>query len=325
MLSGGLDSLLTVKTLLDLGLDVHPVHLVMPFGIPSDKPLRVEKACAGIGIKPVIISRGRAFMDMVRKPRFGYGKNMNPCIDCRIAMFKNAKRIMREVGGDFIATGEVIGQRPMSQRRDAMSLIDREADVKGLILRPLCAKNLEPSIAEINGLVDREKLYDYTGRSRKPQIALAKKLGITDYPTPAGGCEVTEPGFSARLRHLFEITEKDEVDDWNMLLVGRHIILGPKTKAIVSRNEKENKWLEKFSKDGDGILEPVNFPGPTAAITGSHNQEDVSFLAAVMLKYGKPPSDGKEGEVEYRFQGKRSIVKIKHGATQDQIAPKLVS
>ena len=204
--------------------------------------MKIIQACAGIGIKPVIISRGRAFMDMVRKPRFGYGKNMNPCIDCRIAMFKNAKRIMREVGGDFIATGEVIGQRPMSQRRDAMSLIDREADVKGLILRPLCAKNLEPSIAEINGLVDREKLYDYTGRSRKPQIALAKKLGITDYPTPAGGCEVTEPGFSARLRHLFEITEKDEVDDWNMLLVGRHIILGPKTKAIVSRNEKENKW-----------------------------------------------------------------------------------
>lgn len=324
MLSGGLDSILVVKTLMDLGIDVHPVHLVMPFGIPKEGPTEAERVCRQIGVQPVIVSRGEKFFELVRNPRFGYGKNMNPCIDCRIAMLKKAKEIMHEVDGDFIATGEVVGQRPMSQRKDAMHQVENLADVKGYLLRPLCAKHFEPTIAESKGLIDREKLYDFAGRGRKSQISLAKKLGITDYPAPAGGCELTMPGFSNRLRHLFEMTEKTEANDWNMLLVGRHLILGPHTKAVISREEKENKWLKKFVKYGDGLIEPVNFSGPSATIVGAHDIETVRYIGSVILRYGKMPEEGQQAEVEYVIEGKSALIKIDAPASPMQIAPNLI-
>jgi len=325
MLSGGLDSLLVVKTLIDLDIEVHAVHMVMPFGIPGQGPKKIEQVCKQMGVKLVIESRGENFFDLVRNPRFGYGKNMNPCIDCRIAMLKRAKQIMHEVGADFIATGEVVGQRPMSQRKEAMNQIENLAGVKGFVLRPLCAKHFEPTIVENNGLIDREKLYGIAGRGRKEQISLAEKIGITSYPAPAGGCELTVPGFSNRLRHLLEMMEETEVDDWNMLSVGRHLVLGPDTKAVISREEKENVWLKKFTKTSDGLLEPVNFSGPTAAIVGEHNLDTAKYIGSVMLRYGKVLEQGEDVKAQYMINGNTTQITIEGPASKAQIAAKLIS
>lgn len=285
-MSGGLDSVLASKYLMTLGVDLIGFHHTMPFGLPLGGPSNAERLAKQIGLPLIIESRGEAFFKLVENPLHGYGAHLNPCIDCRIMGLRRAKELMVETGAQFVVTGEVLGQRPMSQRKDAMRIIDRDADLEGLILRPLCAKNMPPTLVEQNGWVDRDKMLDFKGRGRKQQIALAKKLGVVDFPNPAGGCVLTEPQFSKKVAHLLEFRPNPTTMDWNMLCVGRHIILNPKTKAVVSRDEKENDWVKAFTQKMDVYLEPVNFLGPSAAICGPYTTEDIALVGSMMLSYG---------------------------------------
>jgi len=247
LLSGGLDSTLAVKLLIDQGIEVIAFNMITPFCTCTRKGCKHEagKVAKQFGIPVKIIGVGEDYIEMIKNPKHGYGSNMNPCIDCRIFMFKKAKTYMEEIGAQFIFTGEVLGQRPMSQHRRAMKMIEKETELQGLILRPLSAKLLSPTIPETQKWVDREKLLDIQGRRRLPQIELAKKIGVKDYPCPGGGCRLTDPQFAKRLKEALDHGE-DTIRDIQLLKYGRHIRLPSGAKAIVGRNEEENKLLLQF-------------------------------------------------------------------------------
>ncbi|MDP3804786.1 MAG: hypothetical protein Q8Q87_04470, partial [Candidatus Omnitrophota bacterium] len=204
LLSGGLDSILAAKLVLEQGIEVEAINFLTIFCTCTHKGCQhaATQAAKTLNIPLKIFNITEEYLEVIKNPKHGYGSNMNPCIDCRIFIFKKAKDYMKEAGASFIVTGEVLGERPMSQRRDAILLIEKEAGLKGLILRPLSAKLFEPTIPEKEGIVDRAKLLDISGRSRKPQIVLAKKFAIFDYPCPAGGCLLTDPGFAKRMKDL---------------------------------------------------------------------------------------------------------------------------
>jgi len=226
-------------------------------------------------------------LDVVKHPKHGYGSNMNPCIDCRIFMLKKAKAYMESAGASFIITGEVLGQRPMSQRRDSMRLIEKEAGLEGFILRPLSAKLLPASIPEKEGWVDREKLLNMQGRSRKPQIRLADHFDIRDYPCPAGGCLLTDPGFAQRMKDLMDHNPNFSLNDVHLLKVGRHFRLSPKTKVIVGRNEEENRKIQTFSQEKDILLKVSKFPGPLSLLRGKLDDGDIRRAAGITAYYSK--------------------------------------
>lgn len=202
-------------------------------------------------------------------------------------MFRKAGEYMKEIGASFVVTGEVLGQRPMSQRRDAMCLIDRESGLRGLILRPLSARVLEPTIPEEKGWVDRTRLLSITGRSRKPQIALADDLDLTDYPCPAGGCLLTDPVFAERVRDLLDHAGRLSLDDVRLLKVGRHFRLSPHAKAVVGRNEQENDELARLVQEGDTVLQAVDAPGPLTLVRGGVGDREIRLAASVTVRYGK--------------------------------------
>ncbi|OHB94030.1 MAG: hypothetical protein A2Z58_02365, partial [Planctomycetes bacterium RIFCSPHIGHO2_12_42_15] len=227
LLSGGLDSTLAIRVIQQQGIEVIALNFVTVFcRCTSHGSCKLEavKVSEKFGIPIKVINTTERFLELVKKPKFGYGKNMNPCIDCRINIFRIAGEYMREIGADFIITGEVLGQRPMSQRKEAMKIIDKEANLTGLVLRPLCAKHMEPTIPEKLGIVDREQLLQIRGRSRKNQIQLADVFQIKDYPCSAGGCLLTDPEFAHRMRDLVNTCDAN-VNDVNLLKVGRHFRL----------------------------------------------------------------------------------------------------
>jgi len=221
---------------------------------------------------------------VLEKPAHGYGANMNPCIDCRILFFKKSRELMEQSGSSFIITGEVLGQRPMSQFRRQMNLIEREAGLEGLVVRPLSAKLLAPTIPEKNGWISRDRMLDIAGRSRKPQIALARDLGINDYPCAAGGCLLTDPEFAGRIRDLIYHDELD-MQNINLLKSGRYFRLSPSAKLIVGRNEGENKMLAMLAKDGDYLFEPQGINGPAAVGKGSFSQELLELSRRIVARY----------------------------------------
>ena len=289
LLSGGLDSRLAIRVIQEQGIEVECLNFVTLFcQYASTKGYRTDGIVAAeqLGVPVTVINSGREFLDIVKHPRHGRGKNMNPCIDCRIFMLKKAGEYMRETGSDFIITGEVVGQRPMSQRKQAMAQIDREAGLIGHVLRPLCAKHLEPTISERDGLVDRERLLAIKGRSRKEQMALAEMFGISDYPCPAGGCLLTDPQFAHRLKELLDHKDAD-MNDVHLLKVGRHFRLDEKTKTIVGREEKENTTIASFAHEGDLLIEAAEFPGPTSLLQGDASDANLATAAAITVKYGK--------------------------------------
>jgi hypothetical protein len=216
---------------------------------------------------------------------------MNPCIDCHALMIRTAGDLLEEEGARFIITGEVLGQRPMSQNRKALSVVESESGYPHLILRPLSAKRLPPTLPEEEGWVDRVALKGFSGRSRKPQMALARELGIRDYPSPAGGCLLTDQTFSKRLRDLFGTDPRPRVRDIEALKVGRHFRVGPTTKVILGRNQRENQDLQALADRGDTLIHPVGVPGPTALVPGGAEPPEMETAAAITAAY----SDGKEG------------------------------
>jgi tRNA U34 2-thiouridine synthase MnmA/TrmU len=231
-----------------------------------------------------IIGYKEEYIALVKNPKYGYGKNMNPCIDCRIFMFSKAREIMEETSVDFVFTGEVLGERPMSQNLRAMKIIEKESGLEGRLLRPLCAKHLPPTIVEKQGIVDRDRLLSITGRSRKPQISLAQSLGIDDYPCPAGGCRLTEPNFARRLRDAFKHNE-DSLLDITLLRYGRHFRLASGAKVIVGRNEQENKILAGSASENRILLEVKDVKGPIALIYKHNGKGDIELAARICLAY----------------------------------------
>ena len=295
LLSGGLDSTLAVKLILDQGIEVEALNFVTPFCTCNRKGRCEARHVADeLGIPCKTISLTEGFFRVIREPRYGYGSGMNPCLDCRILMFSRARERMEEIGAAFVFTGEVLGQRPMSQHRQAMRIIDRESGLDGRLLRPLSARLLEPTIPEKEGLVDREKLLAIQGRSRKPQMALAEEYGIADYPCPAGGCLLTDPGFARRMRDLVRFRPDFDVNDVNLLKVGRHFRLSPGAKAVVGRNEEENRRLQILARQGDFLFEVKGCGSPITLLRGEAGEEEIHLAAAITARY----SDAQGNEVE---------------------------
>lgn len=263
LLSGGLDSILAVKILQEQGIKVVGVSFKSCF---FDEKT-AKKAADNLKIPLRVVDFSFGHLKMVKNPKYGYGKTMNPCIDCHIMMLAEARKIMEKEKFDFVATGEVLGERPMSQNQKALGLIEKESFLTGYLLRPLSAKLLKPTVPEKEGLVDRNKLLAISGRSRKKQIELAKKWRIDDYPTPAGGCLLTDFEFGKKLKDLFAVNPKCGDNDIQLLKYGRHFwAAADKTKIIVGRNEKENGILQKLAGKRDVLIEMEEYPGPLTLV-----------------------------------------------------------
>lgn len=302
LLSGGLDSTLAARMVLDQGVGLEALNFMTVFCTCTNRGatcLASQKAVETLGIPLKVFNVSEEYLDVVKHPRHGYGRNMNPCIDCRIFMLKKTKAYMEESGALFIVTGEVLGQRPMSQRRDAMRLIEKEAGLEGLILRPLSAKFLPVTVPEREGWIDREKLLNIQGRSRKPQMKLAQQFGIHDYPCPAGGCLLTDPGFGRRIKDLMDHRPDFSLNDVHLLKMGRHFRLSPAVKLVVGRDEEENQKIETFSREGDVLLKTVCYPGPLSLLRGEADETEMERAASITARYSKAKGIEK---VEVRYQ-----------------------
>ncbi len=289
LFSGGLDSSLAILLILKQNIEVTALTFLTHFGCDivdksscSADPYPVSEK---FGFNVRLVHLGQKFVDMVINPEYGYGKNMNPCIDCRILMLREAKQYMDLVGADFIITGEVIGQRPKSQYRNSLNTVIRESNLKGYLVRPLSAKLLPETIPEQNGLLDRNLLEDISGRSRKRQMALAEEFGLEDYPSPAAGCLLTDPAYSQRLKDLIDHAPKVDFNDLNLLRVGRHFRLNEQAKIIVGRNEEENAKIVKYAKPGNIMLEALGTGSPISLLISSQNDEYIQKAAAITARY----------------------------------------
>ncbi|RJQ45654.1 MAG: DUF814 domain-containing protein [Nitrospiraceae bacterium] len=287
--SGGLDSTLAILVMLKQGVDVTALTFLNHFGCDISDRSSCSKdpfaASVKFGFQVKLSHLSDKFLNIVKNPRYGHGKNMNPCIDCRLLMLKEAKEFMKLTSADFIITGEVLGQRPMSQRKNCFPMIDKAADLKGLVLRPLSAKFLPVTSPEEKGLVNRELLYGFTGRSRKPQIALAAEFGLTEYPAPAGGCLLTEPNYSYRLKDLLEHNAAPSHKDINFLRVGRHFRYSSDCKIAIGRDENENKTIKSLAEPDDCILKVQSHAGPLTIILGNVSDNAIALAASLCVRY----------------------------------------
>lgn len=292
--------MLAAKVVMEQGIHVEGINFFTGFCVEGHthairekdraKPKRNNALWVAeqLGIKLHIIDVIEPYKQVLLNPKHGYGANLNPCLDCKCFMVGQALQWMREHDFDFIITGEVIGQRPMSQRADTMPVVQEESGAGDLLLRPLCAKNLPPTLPEREGWIDREKLYDFSGRSRKPQMALAKQFGFTDYATPAGGCcFLTDENYSRKLSDLWQArhSREYELDDIMLLKVGRHIRPSERFKLIIGREEGENKFLEGYRKQFLH-LRSVSHTGPLVLIDGDVGEEDLQLAARITARFG---------------------------------------
>jgi tRNA U34 2-thiouridine synthase MnmA/TrmU len=304
LISGGLDSTLALMIMKEHGVQVDAVNFYTGFCVAEHRrricgsgkkgPVRNEALRAGADaeIEVDFVDVSADYLSVVAHPKYGYGSAINPCIDCRIFMLRKAGERMMRTGARFIFTGEVLGQRPMSQRMNQLKLIERESDLRGLLLRPLSAKLLDPTVPEKEGWVDRERLYGISGRGRKEQVRLAEKYGIRDYPQPAGGCcFLTDKSYARRLRDLFQYKGKDLVTEEDVILlkVGRHFRISDRAKVIVGRDERENAFLAQYA-DGRCSLRVLGFEGPLTLMEGDASDEDRRVAAQITARY----SDGRK-------------------------------
>lgn len=281
LLSGGLDSILAARTVMEQGIEVIGLCFVTPFFGPE----HARKAAAQLGIKMIEHDFTADYFEMMKNPRYGFGGNMNPCIDCHGMMLRTAHGLLEKHGASFLITGEVMGERPMSQTKGGLNAVLKLSADRDLILRPLSAKLLAPSKPEREGWVDREKLHDLSGRGRKRQEEMAKNFGIRDYPQPAGGCLLTEPGYSSRLKELLrhEGLVRREVE---LLAAGRHFRIAPKVKLAVGRNKAENEVLLKMTGEGDLVIRPDhNVKGPVGLLRGNPDEAGLALALRIVARY----------------------------------------
>lgn len=328
LFSGGLDSILATRLIMDQGIEVEAVQFVTPFfnyDILDDPHAYKQKIQKKYGIKVLIEDISGGYLRLLHNPIHGFGKNFNPCIDCKIMMFSRAKQLLAERGASFLISGEVLGQRPMSQRRDTMNVIERDSGTRSILLRPLCAQLMDQTEAELKGLVDRKKLLRMSGRSRSPQIALAAKFGITDFPSPAGGCILADPILSKRIAQLYASdtalkAAEISVPDIRVLLVGRQFMLPGGGWLIVGRDEKDNIKLEKLIQPEDAVLLMEEWPGPLAILKKAGSQypdpekleRDLQLAASLVVRYGRKLTEGKKtGEVTCTLGSSRRIIQAK--------------
>lgn len=283
LLSGGLDSALAAKLLIDQGVEVVGLHLQAPTACRT----QVDEVCADLGIRLEVRQKGPEYLKLLRHPRFGYGRNMNPCIDCRVFMFGMARLFMDEVSARFLFTGEVVGQRPMSQMRNTIYRIDREADLAGWVLRPLSARLLPETEPERLGWIDRSRLLGISGRGRAEQLGLAASLGLKGYSSPGGGCLLTDENFSRKLRDLFDHVPEEKTDEASvrLLRIGRHFRISPESKIVLGRDFEENMALREYLTDERHLVEPDGFHGPHALICGPLSLEAVEETARLIARY----------------------------------------
>ena len=321
MLSGGLDSILAIKLMQEQGVEVLAVNFSIDFCacIVEDGENAATKAAKALGVPVKVIDVTEEYLTVLKNPKYGYGANINPCIDCKIFMLKKAKAMMPEVGASFIITGEVLGERPMSQRLDALNIITRDTGLRGLLLRPLSAKVLEETLPEKEGVVDRERLLGISGRSRKPQFALAAQYGITEYPNPAGGCLLTDPGFTDRVKDLVT-HDAITVSDLKFLTAGRHFRLSPSAKLAVGREEADNEALQAMVKEKDVVFQLTDHQGPIAVLRGSQDESIIRLAARVTAYHTKFRSEPALN-VDYWIGGQsdKKIISVKP-ASLDEVA-----
>ncbi len=308
LFSGGLDSMLAAELLRRCGVEVRGIVFTTPFFGSSS----AERAAAELGLELEIMDITERHLEVVKNPRYGYGKNMNPCIDCHALMVRVAVERLEELGGDFVATGEVLGERPKSQNRQALELVARVSGAGDLLLRPLSARLLPETLPEREGWVERERLLDLSGRSRRRQIKLAEEWGIGDYESPAGGCLLTDTGFSARLRELMSRVPAFDAADAELLKVGRHFWAGS-TLIVLGRRHEENLRLVGLAHHADVLLRERDLPGPTALLRAyprgaSPNRRDLKEAARLLGLYGKGKRPLKPSE----------LVEVSRGAEREK-------
>jgi len=289
LISGGLDSELAVRLLQEQGIKVtgvsctHPFH---PATTPGEKPrpLRVAEELGIELVRPDVTDR---LLKMLRSPNHGFGKHLNPCIDCRLIYLEQGAKLMKKIGAKFLVTGEVLGQRPMSQRRDAIDIINRDSELAGYILRPLSAKLLPETVPEKEGWVDREKLMDIRGRSRKRQFELARDFGLTQFGSPGGGCLLTMEDFARKLMDLLDHQETLTANDVELLKKGRHFRLSDSAKLAVGKNHAENSQLMGMARQTDLIIKTSGAPGPVGLVRGTVSDSEIETACAIMGRYVK--------------------------------------
>ena len=311
LLSGGLDSQLAIKMMQEQGFDVSAVAIKTPFcdfdcGRGCGFEIRERADDLNVNLKTVYL--GDEYIEMLKHPKHGIGAGFNPCIDCRSMMFDAAKKHMEEIGAEFIISGEVLGQRPMSQHAPALRTIENESNLVGKIVRPLSAALLPETDPEKDGLIKRENLGMIRGRTRRNQLDMAKKYGIENPPNAGGGCLLTEPQFGIKAKDLFSHTKNPTINDIDLLKIGRHFRLDEQTKFIVGRNKDENEMIKAIALPGDILLEAKDFVGPVSILRGSNAKEHLKFASSVTLRYSDAPNN------------KQAIVSIKNNDLVEEIA-----
>jgi tRNA-uridine 2-sulfurtransferase len=313
LFSGGLDSILATKLIQSQGIEVVAFNVKSPFCALNKEGLsEAEESAKQINVPLVTVDAGTEYIKMVKSPKHGYGKNINPCVDCKIFFFKLAKKYAKEIDADFLFTGEVLGERPMSQHLPQLNIIEEESGLKGKLLRPLSAKLLPETAAERKGLVDRSKLLDISGRSRKPQIKLAAEFGVKTFPSPAGGCLLTCKEYAEKLADLYEHKKNVSASDVALLSIGRHFRLG-KNKIIVGRNQAENKLLCENKASTDLYFELPDVVGPTTLLQGPKTKKAIEFAAGITVYY----SDARTQKASVNF-GRETLNKIMVATTPNE-------
>lgn len=297
--------MLAARLIKDQKIDVLGVAFVTPFFGPE----KARQAADQLQLPLQVLDITRPHWAMLRQPRYGYGKGLNPCIDCHALMLHEAGKLMESVNADFLFTGEVLGQRPFSQTRPSLRAVEKASGCLDLILRPLSALLLPETRAEREGLVDRSRLLDISGRSRKRQMALAANFGLNDYPAPAGGCLLTDPIFSRRLKELLAHSPDPDLREIELLKTGRHFRLHPQLKIIIGRNKKENDAIEGLAAEQDLTAHCLGFPGPLVLALGSATAEDEEKTAQLAAAYSDAP-EGRMGTVQLVQSGRTWTLKV---------------
>jgi tRNA-specific 2-thiouridylase len=321
LFSGGLDSTLACRVVAEQGIRVVAVKFITPFfgyDLLSREKEYTRHIKEKFSINVILKDVTAPYLKLLQKPAHGFGKHFNPCIDCKIFLLSEARKMMPEFNASFLVTGEVIGQRPMSQRRDTLRVIERESGCTGILVRPLCAKNLEPTQAELDGLIEREHLLAFSGRDRKPQIELAREFGIKDYPSPAGGCILADPVLSVRIKEHYLEHENIRSKDILLLLTGRQFKLPSGAWLVLGRTQQENEKIEALRQPSDWLLQTNIIPGPTAILRYSRSMAEVETAAALVTRFSKK-SALVDGTALITAEYKGTLREIEASALEDEI------